>query len=896
MATSTSFNSSDFPSSTERIMSSASARSRPAANTSDSFSDQEGVASSTSVWSRPTADTSDSFSDRGRHATSSSAWSQPADTSDSLSDRDVSVKRAKKNVQFSDVEEEAQIFMSAVWSGGKLGVAYYNLDTTLMYMMLDTEETDDFQLLHRVKYQIQPSCIIVSSKQDERFLKALKDIEQDNISTSDVASVCEFIQLLPSMDFNIDVCKRRILSMGLPSIPSHYTESERTLHLSSLIPLENVNMVRAIGALLKYLDKKRVGIELEDANACIPILGLQVFSWQDIVIMDENSFSALQIFQREVHPSVYKSNTSNSSKEGLSLFGIMNRCKSVIGSKMMKLWFMRPIRNPVLLAERLDAVEFFANSRNIEMTNSLHNCLKHIKNVPRILTRMRKAQASVGDWQALYKTAYNAVYIGDIARAQPNGVAIFKKIADAFTEDLNKIASLINKIVDFEESAMQNRFVVKPNVDPELDQKKRTYNGLPDFMTQVAKSELEKLSDDVEECNVIYLPQLGYLLVIPKPDHYQTDEDLKIPGLNFMFLSNNVCHYKSESTKELDTLLGDTQCDITDQETSIMHQLQDTILEYSTVFLSVMDYAAQLDCLLSLATCAKEFNYVRPEFTQDDSLEIKGGRHPLQELCCSPFVPNDTMSGVDHGKMKVLTGPNASGKSVYLKQVALIVYLAHIGSYVPAESAKIGLIDQIFTRIRTMESVSVGLSTFMIDLNQVSTALRCATKNSLVILDEFGKGTEAVDGLALMAACLRHWLQDGVGCPHTFVSTHFHGLVQQQLLPRSDQVRYQMMEVLQDHDDLVFLYQLITGHANFSYASHVAAEAGLPKEIICRGKEVSKLMRRGKAVNRVDSASTETQFKRCSAITTRFMELDLEKDDLYSFLNDFVLPTSQGIV
>ncbi|KAL5016536.1 hypothetical protein ScPMuIL_006125 [Solemya velum] len=672
-------------------------------------------------------------------------------------------------------------------------------------------------------------------------------------------------------------------------------DSERTLYLSSLIPFDNTCMVRAAGGLLKYLEKMRVGIELEESNVRVPVLNLKIFSLNNQVILDDTAYSALQIFQRESHPSVYKSGTMSSAKEGLSLFGMMNRCKSQIGSRMLRLWFLRPYRDCNLLKRRQDAIGFFVNPRNIEVLSTLQDCLKNIKNISRVMSRMVQAQASVADWQALYKTAYNAIYIGDVCRAQSQDIEIFKKISNCFNEDLHRIATLISKIVDFDESITQGRFVVKPNVDEDLDERKRTYNGLPEFMTKVAREELNNLSDEISECNVIYLPQIGYLLAIPKKDVADKQEsNFDMPGLTFVFLSNNMVHYKSASTKELDQLLGDTQCEITDHETSIMHRLQNMILEHSNVLMDVMDLAAELDCLMSLADCAREFGYVRPTMVTNAIIEIKNGRHPLQELCCTPFVPNDTLSGEANSKMKILTGPNASGKSIYLKQVALIVFLAHTGSFVPAKSAVIGLVDRIYTRIRTLESVSVGLSSFMIDINQMSDSLRGATHNSLVIVDEFGKGTEMVDGLALLTSSLSFWLDKGDNCPHVFVSTHFHSLIQDKLLQRSPLLQYMTMETLHDGEELVFLYQLVEGHTNSSYASHIASQVGLPREIIKRGIEVSDLIQRNQPVHRVDSPGTDEQYKRCAKIVDRFLSLDLCNDDLKSFLENYVLPVSKG--
>ncbi|XP_048763209.2 mutS protein homolog 5-like [Ostrea edulis] len=803
-----------------------------------------------------------------------------------------------------DYVENDQIYMSVLWHGGRLGMAYYDLEMTQIFMLLDIVESDEFLFLKRVLQQYHPSCVVLSSKQDDRLVQTLRNLVStrsdttasmatDEISASFSDEDSDILQFLPSIDFSPDICKRRILNLDLPGIPTHYTDTEKTLYLSSLISFDNVATIRATGGLLKFLEKRRIGIELEDASVKVPVMDLKVITLDDQVAVDDTAFSALQIFQKEAHPSVYKIGQSG-TKEGLSLFGLLNRCRSAVGSRKLRLWFLRPIRDLDVLKQRQDAVAFFVNPRNIEVFTTLTDCMKNVKNISPVLKRMHQAQAAVIDWQALYKTVYHAIYIGDLCRSQSQTIHIFERINEAFTDDLHRIANLINKIVDFDESKVVGRFVVKPNVDAELDDKKRTYNGLPDFMTKLAAEELERLSDDIQECNVIYLPQLGYLLAIPRLDYMQIETDFEIPGLEFVFLSNNMLHYKSARTRELDALLGDTQCEITDQETAIMHRLQNAILESFRTLTEVQDLCAELDCILSLAASAKEFNYVKPAVVNEDVINIKGGRHPIQEVCCSPFVPNDTLSDQAGGKMKVLTGPNASGKSVYLKQVALIVYMAHIGSFVPAESAVIGCVDRIFTRIRTLDSVSVGLSTFMIDVNQMSEAIRDGTERSLIVVDEFGKGTELVDGMALLCACLSFWIEKRESCPHVLVSTHFHSIIHQQLLPESPMVKFMTMDSLTEEGELLFLYQLVEGHAKSSYASHVALQAGLPEKIIQRGVEVSELIRQNRPVYAIDKVDSETHFKRSEIIVKKFLDLDLETDDLEGFLQDFVLPTSEG--
>ncbi|XP_065829272.1 mutS protein homolog 5-like isoform X2 [Oscarella lobularis] len=763
-----------------------------------------------------------------------------------MDEADLTVHR--RSQIFDEDSEDSKIYLSVLWSGGRLGSSFYDTFSSELNFQLDIVERDDFEQLRNLLRQVRPQSILTSSKQDERFVKAIREMDFD----------VDEIEILPSSDYSVDVCKRRLLTLAsLPGMPNHFNAEEKVIYVSSLVPPDSRNAVKSAGALLKHLDKKRVNVELENRDVHIPVLSVKQYLLNDIMAIDDNSLSALQVFRREHHPSTYK--TGNASKEGLSLFGICNKTRTLIGSRRLKTWFMRPSRDLALLTQRFDAVDFLSSPRNSEIVASLRDSLKHVSNVLRILTRMVSAHVTIADWKSLYKTAYNSTYIGATCKSLPQEIEIFRKIGEVFTEDLQEIAGLIDKIVDFEESRAQHRFVVKLGVDEELDRKKDTYSQLPDLMTKVAEEELAKLDGAIKECNVLYFPQVGYILAIPCTAAEKEANDHQIPGLEFVYWANDFAHYKSARTKELDATLGDTQNEIRDYEHSIMRKLESTILEHTEVLFDVVEYAADLDCLMALAMTARENNFVKPDCTAENVIRVERGRHPLQELCTNPFVPNDVVVEPNSQRMKILTGPNASGKSVYLKQVALIVYMAHVGSFVPADSALIGLTDRIFTRIHSRESVSVGLSTFMIDLNQTAVALQSATESSLVLIDEFGKGTSTVDGLALLTSSLRFWLKQGERCPKVFVSTHFHSLVQQDLLPSSPYVHFQTMDVMCDGDDLIFLYELKDGQTTSSHACHIAAEAGVPEEVIVRAKEVSKLVLERRPIHRIHSASAETR-------------------------------------
>uniref|UniRef100_A0A4X1VDR3 MutS protein homolog 5 n=1 Tax=Sus scrofa TaxID=9823 RepID=A0A4X1VDR3_PIG len=773
-------------------------------------------------------------------------------------------------------EVGAGIHLCVLWNSGHLGIAYYDTGDSTIHFMPDAPDHESLKLLQRVLDEINPLSVVTSAKQDENMTRFLgKLVSQDHRAPKRPEIV-----FLPSVDFGLEISKQRLLSGNYSFIPDSMTATEKILFLSSIIPFDCLLTVRALGGLLKFLGRRRIGVELEDYNVSVPILGFKKFKGKLPQFLPD---SVLQIFKSESHPSVYK--VASGLKEGLSLFG--RRAPSLIRASEKQLWFTRPTQDLGELNSRLDVIQFFLLPQNLDMAQMLHRLLGHIKNVPLILKRMKLSHTKVSDWQVLYKTVYSALGLRDACRSLPQSIQLFQEIAHDFSDDLHHIASLIGKVVDFEGSLAENRFTVLPNIDPEIDEKKRRLIGLPSFLTEVARKD------------VIYIPLIGFLLCIPRLPSMVETSDFEIEGLDFMFLSEEKLHYRSARTKELDTLLGDLHCDIRDQETLLMYQLQCQVLARAAVLTRVLDLASRLDVLLALASAARDYGYSRPRYSARLlGVRIRNGRHPLMELCARTFVPNSAECMGDTGRVKVITGPNSSGKSIYLKQVGLITFMALVGSFVPAEEAEIGAVDAIFTRIHSCESISLGLSTFMIDLNQVAKAVNNATERSLVLIDEFGKGTNTVDGLALLAAVIRHWLALGPMCPHIFVATNFLSLVQLQLLPQGPLVQYLTMETCEDGDDLVFFYQVCEGVANASHASHTAAQAGLPDRLIARGKEVSDLIRSGKPIKPVKELLKAKQMENCQTLVDKFLKLDLEDPslDLETFMSQEVLPAATAIL
>ncbi|XP_026137534.1 mutS protein homolog 5 isoform X3 [Carassius auratus] len=764
-------------------------------------------------------------------------------------------------LNINEVEEDEgnrEIFLSVFVQQGQIGLSYYDSCDYTLHFMPDTMDNSDLQLLDRVIQELSPNVLITSAKQEQSLLEFIEKLELNPEYKPEIV-------MFPNANFGLEISRQRLLSAHIPSLPPTITESEKIPYLSSCIPLDSVLMMRSIGGLLKCLERRRVSLDMEDMG--VPIMQFLAYTLKDVVYIDKDTYSALQIFKSELHPSVFKLQLGE--KEGLSLYGVLNCCRSKFGSLLLRQWFHRPTRDLNILKKRQEVIRFFTSPRNFADLNTLQSSLRNIKNISTLLHKMSLANPKVVVWQSLYKTVYNALCIRDTIRSMPQSIQLFSEISQNFTDDLFYIATYISKVVDFEGSVAENRFTVRPNVDPVIDEKKRRMMGLPDFLTDVARAELEKLDPRFSTCSIIYIPLIGFLLSVPRLPTMLDKQSFEIEGLDFMFLSKDQLHYRSARTKELDSMLGDLHCD-----------------------------TLELDCLIALAQASLDHGYCCPTLTSNHRLALIESRHPLLELCTPVFVSNTYISSETEGKVKVITGPNSSGKSIYLKQVGLIVFMALIGSDVPAKEAEIGLVDGIFSRMHSRESVSVGLSTFMLDLNQMTGSLNHSTGDSLVLVDEFGKGTNTVDGLALLTASLNNWMRRGPQCPHLLMSTCFHSLIQLGLISDSPLLDLLTLETAIEGEELVFLYQVKNGICQSSCAANIATLAGISDDLVKRGVEVSELYRTGRAIRKMNSPSLDEQYSRCVEVVEKFLSIDLDDPELDpdSYLKDEVLPTLEEVL
>ena len=411
------------------------------------------------------------------------------------------------------------------------------------------------------------------------------------------------------------------------------------------------------------------------------------------------------------------------------------------------------------------------------------------------------------------------------------------------------------------------------------------YANLPDYLTKIAQSELEKLK--LNECNVSYIPQQGFLLVISNEKLLEKNDDRAQfefqNDLTFVFNNEQKYFYKNNLMLYLDKKFGDLVSDINNLERKIMYDLQLAICDYSYIYSILIDLCSELDVCLAFSKVAAEFNYVKPTFDIDKTNFIYATktRHPLLELLVNSFVPNDICSGlipkIDHqasvidetSTIKILTGPNSCGKSIYMKQVGLIVYMSYIGSFVPAEYAFIGDFDRIYTRLSSNDSVSLSMSTFSIDIKQISEAVNNYTHKSLILIDEFGKGTQSSDGEALFAALIRFILRSPSYLPHVFISTHFHEILNKNLFQINNRVNpidfltfdYIFEKNENNEITIVQLYSLKKDQiSNSSYAINIAEKVGISSSIIERANEILNLKRQTRNFNSLQTRETYKHF------------------------------------
>ncbi|KAK1978268.1 muts domain V [Colletotrichum cereale] len=643
----------------------------------------------------------------------------------------------------------------------------------------------------------------------------------------------------------------------------------------------------------------------------------------DFMFVNADTLSSLQVFQSELHPNSLMSGTGTAAvglKESLSLYGIFHPLTGTPqGRAELRQLFLRPLVNIDIIRGRHNSISLLLQPGNETALENISQTLKKVMDIKKTLVQLQRGaespanSASIerGVWWTLTRFSLFVLRLRDavLELRDWHEVAIFRQIIEATpVATIKSIGELVGSTVDFEETKASSRIAVKWNVNPKLDRLKQTYHGLDSFLTEVSTSLIRELPEWARKyvTGCVFWPQLGFLTVVPLlPDTGESGyegQGLDDDHWDQRFVANGNVYYKNKRMLELDAQIGDTYSRIVDLEVEILHSLACQVLKCAPTLSRASEVCGELDCLVALAKGALKYGWTGPRMTTDNVVSIQGGRHPLQELTVPAFIPNDcrlvggsgneldtqavSSANADLGvNILVVTGPNHSGKSVYIKQVALIVYLAHIGSFVPADGATIGITDQILTRISARESVSLAESSFGTDLRQVSFLLECTTRRTLVAIDEFGKGTAADDGSGLMTALIDHFTTLGPQTPKVLITTHCHEIFEGSYLEGRPGMFLAHMDVRLEleaehmEDQVVFLYQLMPGRSMSSFGSRCAALNGVDAAVVERAESITLHLARnedlGAAYAKLD-VQDEARLEEAEKVARGFLRLSLE--------------------
>ena len=532
--------------------------------------------------------------------------------------------------------------------------------------------------------------------------------------------------------------------------------------------------------------------------------------------------------------------TMRSKEKKGTLLWVLDKTHTAMGGRLMRSWLEKPLLDPIEIGRRHAAVEELVNTPICR--GELTEALKDVTDLERVMTRIVTGTVNCRDLLGLARGLRALPLVkAQLAQTESPLLRKLEQQIDALNDCADRIEATI---VDEPPLTVREGGIIRPGANAEADRLRDIMQGGSGTILAIEAQEREKTG--IRTLKVSYNRVFGYYIEVSKsfmdqvPGHYVRKQTLA-----------NCERYITQELKELEDQVLTAKDRLTALEYQIFTELREYLAQQAPrVQLSAAAVAAA-DVLCSLATVAIQRGYCRPEITLNNEISITDGRHPVVEVMLkdSLFVPNDTRLGSTSDTVCIITGPNMAGKSTYMRQVALIVLMAQMGSFVPAKAAKIGLVDRVFTRIGASDDLASGQSTFMVEMSEVASILKYATSRSLLILDEIGRGTSTYDGMAIARAVLEYAANPRKLGAKTLFATHYHELSTiEQELPN---VKNYNIAVKKRGDQMIFLRKIVPGAADDSYGVEVAKLAGLPNAVVSRAREILAELEQEGGVQRV---------------------------------------------
>lgn len=518
---------------------------------------------------------------------------------------------------------------------------------------------------------------------------------------------------------------------------------------------------------------------------------------------------------------------NSSDPEGKSLLDVMDHSITPMGARMIRRWVGLPLKNHSEVKQRQSFVEMLISKD--ELRNGLIEVLNHISDLERLLGRLSTGRTSPKEIRVLHSSLENVQQVKSILKK--SRLKKFLALADQIS-DFNKILDRIDEVLSDSPPAMVAKGgVIKEGFSEELDELRGLQNSGKEYLNKLQKRESENTG--IPSLKIAFNNVFGYYLEVTN-----THKD-KVPETwhRKQTLVNSE-RYITEELKNYEEKILGAEEKILSLETKLFNSLIAEINLDSEAIQKSASQIAKLDCLLSLAILALKNNYTKPKITEGTELEIIQGRHPVIEQALKDeevYIPNDLFLDNSNQQILMITGPNMSGKSAILRQTALIVLMAQIGSYVPARSAKLGITDKVFTRVGASDNISKGESTFMVEMNETASILNNITDRSLILLDEIGRGTSTFDGISI-AWAIAEYLHNHKGKPKTLFATHYHEL--NEMAEHFEGIKNYNVSIKEIDGNIVFLRKLEPGGSAHSFGIHVARLAGMPRAMLRRAEEV----------------------------------------------------------